>query len=403
VSLIPLAYHPDDEWDRQFLAAIETVGHQLSEAATGFDAQLRPGTGQTAAFYQQLLPNLTSHPDFKISFDSVAARPGMAPTPTAGAPSLSPGGYLVASAIALRGQSGTVGQRLAGEVAFAQQGADWGMVALDQGVGDVGLLGSDVLAAIGRAPLQFTLPGPAITATGRRAVQHPAAASLVMPWSRATIRSLASSDGLATSPIVALLNLSAATPSTAPDAVVGSVPIALTGSVVLPASFAGIGSAQSSTAPAATSGGALVGPALPGRVPNGPQVDPSAVSNILDPLLSPVVVGVSSLLSRASSTLARGLLPPKASPVAGPAATTTVKSPGTSPTAPSSGAEAKVTAPAAASPGSPTPSAVPSPSAASSTPSSTGTTASPGVAPTAPSAPTTTTGDLTPPNTGQTN
>jgi hypothetical protein len=438
-SPAPVSYHPDDQWDQRYLAGIESFGHQLTEAATGFDAQIRPGTSATAAFYEQLLPELVAHPDFKIAFDEETSWP----TPNAPAGSMARartvGGYLVASAIALRGQTGTVGQRLAEELTFADQGADWGLVAFDQGVGDFRLVGSDLLVAIGRAPLQFTLPGALqIAASGRPAT-------------------LPLGDGqFAQSPTTALLNLIAAGSGPTPFVLSGSVPGLLMvagttsgtigfipspgGQSPTPGTTGGTvsGPVQPATgstgrtftgpgAPSVGSSGGLTGPALPPAVTDGSATIQAPGSGLLDPLLNPVSYGVSALTHLAGGLLP-GLLPPKApapgsspagavtSPSSGAGAGTPVAGITSSTTGASVPSNAVVPAPSGSSPQTtlvpsssrtgPTTSGAPT--AGSSVPSA-GSRATPGgpavtgAITAATSATTTTAGGKIPPNTGQTN
>jgi hypothetical protein len=453
---LPLTYQPDDRWDQRYLASIETFGRQLSDAASGFDAQIRPGTPTTATFYEQLLPGLADQPDFKPAFDRVAtAATTRAPSGSTARPHTA-GGYLVASAIALRGQQGTAGQRLAEEVAFADQGADWGLVAFDQGVGDARLIGTDVLVAIGRAPLQFTLPaGLQIAAASRSSVvanTGPAAdrmiggsvssaalsptaaaasallnmiASSPAPWSFSPTGSLPASMTVPGDPSGSLASLSSF--GLAPSAGTGGGSSTVTGGVSPTGQSYG-GTAGGTTSIPATGGsgttGAFTGPTLPSQAPSG------SGSGLLDPLVNPLLVGVSSLLSHLAGGLLPGLFPatppassgPAAGPTtsAGPSSTagpTTTSSRGgpatpsasvTSTPAASASVPSSSTNPSTASSGaglSTTSGSSPAGSGLGTGASRTGVAGSgvSGAAPTATSTTTTTPGGPTPPNTGQTN
>ena len=131
----PLAYSPADPWDQRFLGDAIELGSQLAARSEGLTGQLRPGEGQSAGFYRQLLPALEREP----AFDQALLTP---PRP--------PGETLVGAAIAGEGTRGGFVERWNSVFAFRSQGAAWGLVALDQGVTRVPLL-SAVDAAIGRA------------------------------------------------------------------------------------------------------------------------------------------------------------------------------------------------------------------------------------------------------------
>jgi hypothetical protein len=162
-SAVPLAYDAHDPWDHRYLARAEALGNQLQLAATGLDNQLAPDAGQAPAFYKALLPAL----DKQVGFDDAFYRIQEAAVPI-GQPSFAtPGNYLVATVIALHGTAGSFAERMTEEFGFARQGADWGLVAYDQGVADDASIPAEVLAAIDRAPLQFALPpGQAIFSAG---------------------------------------------------------------------------------------------------------------------------------------------------------------------------------------------------------------------------------------------
>jgi len=152
IPATPLQYSDADSWDRRFLATAEAFSRQLTAAATGFNAQLSSSQAHDAAYYQRLLPDLVTSQ--------------VAPSLQAQSAPVKPGDDLIALALAMRGRRGAFGDRMRQELDFKSQGADWGLVALDQGVTDLGPLLNDVLAAIDRASQAFTTPGSGEVAFG---------------------------------------------------------------------------------------------------------------------------------------------------------------------------------------------------------------------------------------------
>lgn len=152
-GLVPLSYDAEDPWDRRLLGQAIEVGNELEARSKGFTAQLGPTDGRTVEFLVGLLPGLGQQPAFGAGiFD--ARR--------------SPGESLVGAAIALEGTRGTFEERWTGIFTFRDAGAQWGLVALDQGVTRTPLLAA-LDAAIGRGPRSFEplpLPGPEGSAAG---------------------------------------------------------------------------------------------------------------------------------------------------------------------------------------------------------------------------------------------
>lgn len=158
----PIAYEATDPWDQRFLGRAEALGQELETDTRKFPQQLAPGQGYTPGFYKLLYPQLNRQPGFDAAFDQVenqsisnSPNPVKLGTPTS---------YLIASAIALEGKQGTFTDRWNGEFKFlsdevlARGAADWGLIAYDQGVASTTAVDDAVLAAIGSAPLIFTLP-----------------------------------------------------------------------------------------------------------------------------------------------------------------------------------------------------------------------------------------------------
>ena len=144
--LSPLAYDADDSWDRRFLSDAIELGNELEARSKGFSAQVSAADEPDAEFLARLLPPLAGQPDVATLFD----------------PTRAPGESLVGAAIALEGTRGTFAERWVAVFGFRDDGAQWGLVALDQGVTRPPLLAS-VDAALGRGPRPFEpvpLPGP---------------------------------------------------------------------------------------------------------------------------------------------------------------------------------------------------------------------------------------------------
>jgi hypothetical protein len=145
----PLAVSASDTWDQRYLGAAIDLGNQLVARSRGFTAQLPAGTAPSAAFFRQILPGLASQP-----IDSL-----LDPTRPAGE-------TLVGAAITLEGTKGQFADRWSSVFGFHDDGASWGLVALDQGVaGDQ--LTSTIDAAINRAvPSTNQVAAPAPPASG---------------------------------------------------------------------------------------------------------------------------------------------------------------------------------------------------------------------------------------------
>ena len=151
----PVAYDDDDAWDRRFLGAAMAFGRELEARSRAFGPNVAPGEGRTPGFYRLLLPELEDETGFTAALLT---------------PSRPPGETLVGATLAVSGRSGSFAERWRGVFGFRDEGAPWGLVALDQGVSDAA---DPVLrrldSAIGRAPLRFSggtaALGPATTPT----------------------------------------------------------------------------------------------------------------------------------------------------------------------------------------------------------------------------------------------
>jgi hypothetical protein len=146
----PLDYRADNPWDRRYLGDAIDLGDELQARSDGFTNQLQPGEGHTAGFYRQLLPALENEP----AFTQALLQPDMLP-----------GDTLIGAAITVEGKDGSFLDRWQSVFAFHDQGARWGLVALDQHVTRDPLL-STVDDALGRRPGAATTAVVAAPAPG---------------------------------------------------------------------------------------------------------------------------------------------------------------------------------------------------------------------------------------------
>lgn len=136
----PLDYDPADPWDLRYLAAAIDASRQLDTLARSFTAQSVART--SAADYEALLPRLRTESAFDASFID-PARPA--------------GETLVGAAIAVLGGRGSFAERWSAVFDFRDQGAEWGLVVLDQAVTEDAVL-EDVRAALRTSLLPPTTP-----------------------------------------------------------------------------------------------------------------------------------------------------------------------------------------------------------------------------------------------------
>lgn len=155
----PLIFQPSDPWDQRKLGDAIELGNQLVARSRGFTAQLGTGEGRTPGFYRQILPALETEPVFDTAMLG---------------PRRDPGEALVGLAITVESTRGRFEERVRAVFDFHDEGAAWGLVALDQGVTRAPLL-AGVDAAIGRGPTILAEGGapptqePATTLQPRRA------------------------------------------------------------------------------------------------------------------------------------------------------------------------------------------------------------------------------------------
>lgn len=144
----PLDYDPTDLWDRRFLGEAIELGEELEAKSEGFTSSLRAGEGRTPGFFRLLVPALENEPGFGPPL-LTEERP--------------PGETLVGATITVSAQQGSFVARWREVFSFRDEGAPWGLVALDQKVDDSGGLVQELDSAIGRAGLAFAPPPPAAT------------------------------------------------------------------------------------------------------------------------------------------------------------------------------------------------------------------------------------------------
>jgi hypothetical protein len=137
-SAPPLKYRASDRWDREFLGDWIALGDDLEARSNGLSGQIGADQGRTAGFYRLLLPELDSQPEFTQTLVDAQE-------------SVPPGERLVGAVIALAGtRRASFAQRWTSAFAFRAEGAEWGLVALDQRVRDRPALVTQMDAALSR-------------------------------------------------------------------------------------------------------------------------------------------------------------------------------------------------------------------------------------------------------------
>jgi len=140
----PLDFSPDDAWDQRYLSGAIGLSAELLGRSRGFSAQQVGTEGRTAGFFRALLPGLEAEPTFDSQMLS---------------PSRLSGETLIGAAIALEGRKGSFLDRWTAIFGFHDEGAPWGLVAMDQEVDRVPLLAA-IERAITRSPTSFALARP---------------------------------------------------------------------------------------------------------------------------------------------------------------------------------------------------------------------------------------------------
>lgn len=171
-AVSPLEYSGADGWDQRYLSDAMDLSNQLKGRSDGFTSQLGPTEGRSVNSFRDLLPRLAAEPAFTASLLN---------------PARAPGDTLVGAAITLEGTRGTFAERWTAVFTFRDEGAEWGLVALDQGVARVPLLNA-IDAAISRGPTQFAVGPPGRPPTSLNPPSSGGATSTVPAPTPTTVR-----------------------------------------------------------------------------------------------------------------------------------------------------------------------------------------------------------------------
>ena len=155
----PLRYDARDPFDQRYLGEAIVLGEELSARVRALTANLRlaPDEGHSPGFYRELLPRLEREaelPNLLTELETPTQLDGtqLDGTPLDGRTRLAPPEKLVGAAIATQARRGSFAARWRATFGFRNEGADWGLVALDQRVGRTPLLG-EIDVALGRREL----------------------------------------------------------------------------------------------------------------------------------------------------------------------------------------------------------------------------------------------------------
>ncbi|MEY2424376.1 MAG: putative surface-exposed virulence protein [Acidimicrobiaceae bacterium] len=130
-----------DPWERRFLGEAIDLGHTLDSYASVYTNTLG-GNGLTVGAYKAVLPDLANEGDFTNTL--LAASPADS------------GEKFIGAAIASLSRRGAFADRWRDTFSFRVAGANWGFVALDQGVATDPLL-SAIQDALNNTQFQFAL------------------------------------------------------------------------------------------------------------------------------------------------------------------------------------------------------------------------------------------------------
>jgi len=144
----PLQLDPTDAWDQQFMGVAIDLTSELDGESRYVTANTPAATAASATFYRMTLPGLAVTPTFTQALLTT-------PLPGDNGPP-APGDALVAASIALGGHGAFIGRW---DTAFAlrEQGAQWGIVVLDEDANPatvISLVGQAVDAAALGPPSQ---------------------------------------------------------------------------------------------------------------------------------------------------------------------------------------------------------------------------------------------------------
>jgi len=133
---LPIALDPADQWDRRFLGAAIELNEELASISAGFTQDAADEPGGLAAALRNDMAGLASQPAFTDGLIaqtvSMSGTAGPAEA-TIASVSLPPGEALVGAGIALASPRGTFLDHWRAEFVLRGEGAEWGVVAVDQG------------------------------------------------------------------------------------------------------------------------------------------------------------------------------------------------------------------------------------------------------------------------------
>jgi hypothetical protein len=149
----PLEVDRSDSWDRRFLGAAMDISDTLDRLSTVFSGRAPAGFSTSATAVRAVLPGLA---------DEAALTRLLTDTRPAGE-------VLVGAAIAMLGRRGSFAERWDAVFDFRTGGAEWGLVAADQGVGSAVLdtvRGAVNASADQEVAAPVTTAGPPTATTG---------------------------------------------------------------------------------------------------------------------------------------------------------------------------------------------------------------------------------------------
>jgi hypothetical protein len=128
----PVDYEPDDEWDRRYLKEAMDLGADLQTVADGLTGALPDNEGRTPGFFKLVLPGLEDEGSFTAALLAAVGADA----------ARDQGDTLIGAAISDLGDRGSFEDRWRQVFEFRDEGAAWGIVALDQAVQRGPLIGS---------------------------------------------------------------------------------------------------------------------------------------------------------------------------------------------------------------------------------------------------------------------
>jgi hypothetical protein len=123
----PVDYDDEDPWDRRYLGAAMSLDRDLTSLADELTGLLPAGEGRTVGFLRLTLPGLDDEPDLEQGLIDLERDPG---------------DTLIGAAIADLGTRGDFTGRWGEVFGFRDEGAAWGIVALEQEVQSAPLIGT---------------------------------------------------------------------------------------------------------------------------------------------------------------------------------------------------------------------------------------------------------------------